>query len=106
MAGERGLRLLLVLAFVYPSHFIYQDILKELLSLLGVAGDNIGPLVLSIFTFIGKQKPIGKNFLHDPDNGHQNTVGIQLSDMSGNRMAITSLVTEWFIIQVTIQLPD
>ena len=35
-----------------------------------------------------------------------NTVGIQLSDMSGNRMAISSPVTEWFVIQVTIQLPD
>ena len=34
------------------------------------------------------------------------TVGIQLSDMSGNWMAISSLVTEWFVIQVTIQLPD
>jgi hypothetical protein len=63
VAGERGLRLLLVLAFVYPSHFIYSDILKELLSLLGVAGDNIGPLVLSIFTFIGRKKPIGERNL-------------------------------------------
>ena len=35
-----------------------------------------------------------------------NHVGIQLSDMSGNRMAISSPVTEWFVIQVTIQLPD
>ena len=35
-----------------------------------------------------------------------NTVGIQLSDMSGNWMAISSPVTEWFVIQVTIQLPD
>jgi len=35
---------------------------KELLSLLTVAGDNIAPLVLSIFTFIGRQKPIGQFF--------------------------------------------
>ena len=34
------------------------------------------------------------------------TVGVQLSDMSGNWMAISSPVTEWFVIQVTIQLPD
>ena len=41
------------------------------------------------------------------DSEHQtNTVGIQLSDMSGNRVAISSPVTGWFVIQVTIQLPD
>ena len=34
------------------------------------------------------------------------TVGIQLSDMSGNWMVISSPVTEWFVIQVTIQLPN
>jgi len=61
VGGERGLRLLLVLAFVYPSHFVYADIMKELLSLLGVAGDTIAPLVLSIFTFIGRQQKIGKS---------------------------------------------
>jgi hypothetical protein len=36
------------------------DVMKELLTLLTVAGDNVAPLVLSIFTFIGRQKPIGE----------------------------------------------
>ena len=33
-AGERGLRLLFVLSFVFPSHFLYEDVIKELLSIL------------------------------------------------------------------------
>ena len=39
-------------------------------------------------------------------NVSHHTVGIQLTDMSGNRMAISSPVTEWSAIQVTIQLTD
>ena len=45
---------------------------------------------------------------------HLNTVGIQLTDMSGNRMAMSSPLTEWSGNQMarlrdyipTIQLPD
>ena len=61
-AGERGLRLLFVLSFVFPSHFLYKDVIKELLSMLGHTQDLVAPLVLSILTFIGKHKPISELF--------------------------------------------
>ena len=40
-AGERGLRLLFVLSFVFPSHFLYKDVIKELLSILGHPQDQV-----------------------------------------------------------------
>jgi len=66
-AGERGLRLLFVLSFVFPSHFLYKDVIKELLSMLGHSDNMVAPLVLSILTFIGKHKPLNDSFpdLHD-----------------------------------------
>ena len=61
-AGERGLRLLFVLSFVFPSHFVYRDVIHDLLSMLGNAKDCVAPLVLSILSFIGKHKPISDQF--------------------------------------------
>ncbi len=62
IAIERGLRLLLVLAFVYPAHFLYQDIMKELLLLINEDVDNVATFVLQIFTFIGKKTPLHEEF--------------------------------------------
>ena len=61
-AGERGLRLLFVLSFVFPSHFLYKDVIKKLLSMLGHIQDQVAPLVLSILTFIGEHQPISELF--------------------------------------------
>lgn len=61
--GERGLRLLLVLAFVFPWHFTHADILRQVISLMEIKGDpNIAPLALSILTFVGKHQPLGDGF--------------------------------------------
>ena len=61
-AGERGLRLLFVLSFVFPSHFVYKDIIKELLQMTGHNNDCVAPLALHILSFIGKHKPINDSF--------------------------------------------
>jgi len=61
-AAERGLRLLYVVSFVFPSHFQYPDILKELLTFLSIPGEHISPLTLTALTFIGRSKPIGDSF--------------------------------------------
>lgn len=54
-AGEKGLRLLLVLAYVFPSHFFSQEIIKELITILSIkAGDFVVPLTLSVLSFVGK----------------------------------------------------
>eukprot|EP00096_Caligus_rogercresseyi_P009881 TRINITY_DN3454_c0_g1_i3.p1 TRINITY_DN3454_c0_g1~~TRINITY_DN3454_c0_g1_i3.p1 ORF type:complete len:1298 (-),score=389.78 TRINITY_DN3454_c0_g1_i3:131-4024(-) len=57
-AAERGLKLLYVLSFVFPSHLSHHDIIIELINYLKVESDLVGPMVLAIFTFIGKRKPI------------------------------------------------
>jgi sister-chromatid-cohesion protein PDS5 len=62
VAGEKGLKLLFVLSFVFPSHFIHSDILTQLLEFLSYQDENVAPLVLSILTFVGKHKPIGEEF--------------------------------------------
>lgn len=58
-AGERGLNLLKVLAYVFPSHFLHQDVIEHLMRLLNME-DNTPPLVLAILTLVGKFKPIGE----------------------------------------------
>ncbi len=62
LVGERGLRLLLVLASVYPAHFLYQDILKELLILIRNDVENVAAFVLHILSMIGKKQPLGEEF--------------------------------------------
>nr|XP_045585415.1 sister chromatid cohesion protein PDS5 homolog B-B-like [Procambarus clarkii]XP_045585416.1 sister chromatid cohesion protein PDS5 homolog B-B-like [Procambarus clarkii] len=60
IATEKGLKLLFVLSFVYPAHFLHVDILTRLISLLNVPNSTISPPVLSVLTYIGKYKPIGE----------------------------------------------
>ncbi|XP_071446886.1 sister chromatid cohesion protein PDS5 homolog A isoform X2 [Hetaerina americana] len=65
-AGERGLKLLYVLSFVFPSHFLHRDVITHLLNFLSIEEELVAPLVLSVLTFVGKYKPIGEAF---PDIG-------------------------------------
>lgn len=60
-AGERGLKLLVMLSYVFPSHFLHEDILSHLISFLDLE-DEVAPLVLSVLTFLGKYRPIGEPF--------------------------------------------
>ena len=64
IAIEKGLRLLFVLSFVYPAHFLHEEILRELMSLLNSSNKTVSPFILSILTYIGKCKPIGESFPH------------------------------------------
>ncbi|XP_034943210.1 sister chromatid cohesion protein PDS5 homolog B isoform X1 [Chelonus insularis] len=57
-AGEKGLRLLVILSFVFGPHFLHNDILMQLVQLLELEDEMVGALVLSIFTFLGKYKPL------------------------------------------------
>ncbi|XP_073986377.1 cohesin associated factor B pds5 isoform X1 [Rhodnius prolixus] len=60
--GERGLKLLVMLAYVFPTHFMHTEVLKHLISLLQMEGENIAPLVLSVLTFLGKFKSLCDQF--------------------------------------------
>lgn len=59
-AGDRGLKLLVMLSVVFPTHFQYPDVLEQLMELLKLEDENIAPLVLSVFTFLGKYKCLCK----------------------------------------------
>ncbi|MCL4115786.1 UNVERIFIED_CONTAM: hypothetical protein GTU68_048938, partial [Idotea baltica] len=62
IAIEKGLKLLFVLSFVYPAHFLHEDILAQLIGLLKSTNPSSSPPILSILTYIGKYKPIGEMF--------------------------------------------
>lgn len=60
-AGDRGLKLLVMLSCVFPSHFHHSDVLEQLMDFLRLEDNgNIAPLVLSVFTFLGKYKCLCK----------------------------------------------
>ncbi|CAH0549988.1 unnamed protein product [Brassicogethes aeneus] len=61
-AGDRGLKLLVMLSVVFPSHFIYTDVLEQLVEFLSFEDENVAPLVLSVFTFVGKYKCLYEQF--------------------------------------------
>ncbi|KAF7284502.1 cohesin associated factor B pds5 [Rhynchophorus ferrugineus] len=61
-AGDRGLKLLVMLSVVFPSHFHHTDILEDLMDLLRLDDQNVAPLVLSLLTFLGKYKCLYDQF--------------------------------------------
>ncbi len=66
-AGEKGLRLLFVLSFVFPTHYVSRDIIKSFFTLFSSTKEFVAPLLLNILSFIGKHKPINEKFpdLHE-----------------------------------------
>ncbi|GAB0090696.1 pds5 [Sergentomyia squamirostris] len=57
-AGERGLKLLSVLAYVFSAHFQHTSILNHMISLLGSDHDYAAPYILKAFTYLGRYKPL------------------------------------------------
>ena len=47
-----------MLSFVFAPHFLHEDILMQLVQFLDLDEEMVAPLVLSIFTFLGKYKPL------------------------------------------------
>ena len=62
--GERGLKLLVVLASVFPWHFLHADVLRQIISLLSVSNRDpmVAPLALSVLSYVGKHQPLGDTF--------------------------------------------
>lgn len=61
-AGERGLKLLVMLSYVYPCHFMQQTSMQALLKMLHIDDEIVAPLVFSVLSFLGKYKPLGEVF--------------------------------------------
>lgn len=47
-----------MLSFVFAPHFLHEDILMQLVHFLDLDDEMVGPLVLAIFTFLGKYKAL------------------------------------------------
>ncbi|XP_050671417.1 sister chromatid cohesion protein PDS5 homolog B-B [Leptidea sinapis] len=60
IAAEKGLKLLVMLSFVFPAHFLHEDILERLTSLLELDDDCIAPHILAALTFLGKYRPLSE----------------------------------------------
>nr|CAH0110668.1 unnamed protein product [Daphnia galeata] len=63
-AGEKGLRLLFVLAFGFPAHFMTEDVLSRLVNILTLDSQDhsVSAMVLCILTFVGKYRPLETHF--------------------------------------------
>lgn len=61
-AGEKGLKLLVMLSYVFPCHFLHEDIISHLLTFLHIEDEIVAPHVLSVLTFLGKYRPVGELF--------------------------------------------
>lgn len=58
IAGERGLKLLSVLAYVFSAHFQHDSILHHMISLLSFDQEYVAPYVLKALTHLGRYKPL------------------------------------------------
>lgn len=57
-AGERGLKLLSVLAYVFSAHFQHASILRHMIGLLSFEEEYVAPYVLKALTYLGRYKPL------------------------------------------------
>ncbi|KAL4716469.1 hypothetical protein ACJJTC_015897 [Scirpophaga incertulas] len=58
--AERGLKLLVMLSFVFPAHFLHEDVLNRLTILLKLEDDFVAPHILAALTFLGKYRPLSE----------------------------------------------
>lgn len=56
--GERGFKLISVLAYVFAAHFQRESILRHMISLLSYEEEYVAPNILKAFTYLGRYKPI------------------------------------------------
>lgn len=57
-AGERGLKLLSVLAYVFSAHFQHPSILRHMIGLLSFEEEYVAPYILKALTYLGRYKPL------------------------------------------------
>lgn len=58
VAGQRGLKMLSVLSYVFSAHFQHDSILRQMIALLSLEGDYVAPYILKAFTYLGRFKPL------------------------------------------------
>lgn len=58
LAGQRGLKMLTVLSYVFSAHFQHDSILRHMIALLSIDGEYVAPYILKAFTYLGRFKPL------------------------------------------------
>lgn len=58
LAGQRGLKMLSVLSYVFSAHFQHSTILRHMIQLLNFDEDYVAPYILKAFTYLGRYKPL------------------------------------------------
>lgn len=61
LAGERGLKMLSVLSFVFSAHFQHDNILRHMIALLSIDGTYVAPSILKAFTYLGRFQPLAES---------------------------------------------
>lgn len=56
--GQRGLKMLSVLSFVFSAHFQHDSILRHMLQLLSFDEEYVAPYILKAFTYLGRYRPL------------------------------------------------
>lgn len=64
LAGQRGLKMLTVLSYVFSAHFQHDSILRQMIALLSFDGDYVAPYLLKAFTYLGRFKPLIDSHQH------------------------------------------
>lgn len=57
-AGQRGLKMLSVLSYVFSAHFQHTSILQHMVGLLSFDDEYVAPFILQSFTYIGRYRPL------------------------------------------------
>lgn len=57
-AGQRGLKMLSVLSYVFSAHFQHNSILRHMVALLSFEDEYVAPFILQSFTYIGRFRPL------------------------------------------------
>ncbi|KAI8432820.1 hypothetical protein MSG28_013759 [Choristoneura fumiferana] len=52
--------LLVMLSFVFPAHFLHEDVLERLTALLEHDDESVAPHILAALTFLGKYRPLSE----------------------------------------------
>lgn len=57
-AGERGLKLLTVLSYIFSAHFLNKTTMRHMIALMSYDVPYAAPLILKAFTHLGRYKPL------------------------------------------------
>lgn len=58
VVGQRGLKMLSVLAYVFSAHFQHVTIQRHMIALLSFEEDYVAPYILKAFTYLGRYKSL------------------------------------------------